>query len=98
MGWLTMMPGASSFSLRTKCTMLGPATLLEPAPSSRSRSMPSQPYCSGHLATFSAISSAAALEVSQCQGPLEQTHTKGKRDQVVVAARARADLGRNKNK
>jgi len=63
-----MILGFSSFSFLIKCTMLGPAILLDPAPSSRSRSIPSQPYSSGHLATLTAISSAASLDVSQCQG------------------------------
>ena len=41
---------------------------LFPAPSSRSRSIPSQPYFSGHSATLSAMASAASLEVSQFHG------------------------------
>merc|ERR1719348_998865 len=44
-----------------KWTMLGPASFLAPAPSSRSRSMPSQPYSSGQVATFSAISSNTVI-------------------------------------
>ena len=73
MGWLMTILGRPAAFLMSrifliKWIMFGPASLLAPAPSSRSRSIPSQPYFSGQAATRTAISSAASLEVSQCQG------------------------------
>ena len=71
---LSQLPGgATYFGLLVilhlmKWTIFGPASFLAPAPSSRSRSIPSQPYLSGQVATSAAISSAPCLEVSQSQG------------------------------
>merc|ERR1719471_497716 len=48
--------------------MFGPAAFLLPAPSSRSRSIPSIPYSSLHLATLTAIASAFSLLVSHSHG------------------------------